>query len=272
MSVPPLGTSPDTDGARVLSSWVDLDDAVDADHADRGQVAFAAAAAGLDSLAVVMDPVGELAAAGVGWLIEHVWFLREPLDALAGDPDQIRAQARRWYEASDALHAVARDHRRATAVVTGWDGAAAHRYRGTVGEHAHRLHLAADAAETVSDEVLTSGAAVGTVRALIRDVIADFVGGLTKKALLALATTPASAGGSLLAFCAAAAAEAVQLADDITRRLDDLLRLLGISAARLETALKRMQLVREGTVEAGKQFGQARQEHRSWTDAPVGGF
>ena len=34
------------------------------------------------------DPLGLLADAGLGWLVEHVDFLREPLDWLAGHGDR----------------------------------------------------------------------------------------------------------------------------------------------------------------------------------------
>jgi hypothetical protein len=35
-------------------------------------------------------------AAGVGWLMEHVSFLREPLDRLMGDPKAIEGHAQSW--------------------------------------------------------------------------------------------------------------------------------------------------------------------------------
>ncbi|GAA1269738.1 hypothetical protein [Saccharothrix xinjiangensis] len=36
-------------------------------------------------MATAANPLGMLASAGVGWLLEHISFLREPLDALLGD-------------------------------------------------------------------------------------------------------------------------------------------------------------------------------------------
>src|SRR5437764_1864307 len=50
----------------------------------------------MDALAFVMDPFGSILAAGVGWLMEHVGPLKEALDALAGDPDQITAHSETW--------------------------------------------------------------------------------------------------------------------------------------------------------------------------------
>ena len=63
-----------------------------------------AAALGLDVLGAVMDPVGALATAGIGWLIEHLSFLREPLDWLAGNGDKIKAAVTTWNQVAADLH------------------------------------------------------------------------------------------------------------------------------------------------------------------------
>lgn len=272
MTGPPLVAAPEDEdaegmnfeGAGVLSSYEDLSRALSEPQPDAEQIAFAATAAGLDSLSVGMDPLGELSQAGVGWLIEHVWFLHEPLDALAGDPTQITAQARTWHNASNAMLAVAQDYPRDAAAVTGWDGAAADEYRGAVDDYAYHLGRAAAAASDVSTEIMASGAAVGTVRALIRDVIAEFVGDLIKKALVALAGSFVSFGGSAVAFAAFISVEAVLLAADIVRRIQKLLDVLAASAQRLQDAATLMERLPDGVIEAGKQFTSAEQEQRSW--------
>ena len=86
----------DLEGAGVVSSWAELAAALTAEQVDPHQVGFAAAGAGLDTLGAVLHPFDALLQAGLGWLVEHVAFLREPLDALAGDPDAVLAQARHW--------------------------------------------------------------------------------------------------------------------------------------------------------------------------------
>ena len=80
------GAVGDLEGAGVLSSWSDLGEALPTDRQwDPGEIGFAASAVALDSLDAAMDPLGALGSAGVGWLIEHVEFLHEPLDWLAGE-------------------------------------------------------------------------------------------------------------------------------------------------------------------------------------------
>jgi hypothetical protein len=54
-------------------------------------------ATGLALIGAVMDPLQAIFAAGVGWLMEHVSLLREPLDKLMGDPHAIEGHARSWY-------------------------------------------------------------------------------------------------------------------------------------------------------------------------------
>jgi hypothetical protein len=61
----------------------------------------------LDLLGVAMDPLGSLASAGVGWLIEHISFLKEGLDKLAGSP------TRTWRRATSPRFAVPRVRLRA---------------------------------------------------------------------------------------------------------------------------------------------------------------
>ncbi|WP_157411493.1 hypothetical protein [Actinoplanes rectilineatus] len=52
--------------------------------------------AGLDTLALVSDPLGVLMQYGVAWIIEHVRPLTEALDQLAGDPAAIAGATATW--------------------------------------------------------------------------------------------------------------------------------------------------------------------------------
>src|SRR5256885_794399 len=54
---------------------------------DWSKAAMDVATDGLDLLGAAMDPLGTLASAGVGFLIEHISFLKEGLDKLAGNPE-----------------------------------------------------------------------------------------------------------------------------------------------------------------------------------------
>jgi len=229
-----------TEGAGIVSSWVDLVAALDAEQVDPAQVGYAAAAAGLDTLGTALAPFDELAQAGFGWLIEHVTFLREPLDALAGDPAAVLVQAQDWSRVGVELRAAASDHRAGT--VAGWEGVAADGYRHSAAQLASAMEEAADRAAALSQLILVTGAGVGTVRALIRDAVAEFLS-LVLQYLLAAGTLAfLTAGGSLATVVLTVVTRAAELATDICRRIRQLLDTLvaaGGTAGRLAEAMQR---------------------------------
>jgi hypothetical protein len=279
------------EGAGVASSWADLNAAVSAEHVDPVQVAYTAAGAGLDTLGLIDDPLDDLLAAGVGWIIEHVWFLHEPLDALAGDPTQITAQARTWHNVGGRLVAVAQDHRRAAAALGTWEGPAGDGYRGAADRFAGALEQAGRDAAQLADLILTTGAPVGTVRALVRDWIADWVGGAIRDVVVYGVAALLTAGGALGFGALQLVLRALDLADTIARqirKLLDALTLAGGTAAQISGAiqqtaaavraatptLKEVDRVAEDlragwVVENGKQLTAAEQQQRTWGPAPA---
>lgn len=228
---------------------------------DAGGVASDVAGAGVELMGAAMDPLNALASAGVGWLIEHLEFLHEPLDWLAGDPTVITAQAQTWHNVSAELGAVAGDYERALAGLHGWDGAAVQSYRGAAQSYTGALRAGSAHAAGVSESISTAGALVGTTRALIRDWIAELAGRLVVKAFLALAAAPETLGASLAAFATHAIASAAALASKISARVARLLERLGRSADELRTMT--VQFDRLGT-EAERVAQSVRQAHDSW--------
>jgi hypothetical protein len=133
-------------------------------------------AAGLDALAFVTDPLGQLVAWGVGWLIEHLKPLSDALDALAGDPDQIAAYARTWSNVSQAIGGALTTLRDgANQQISEWVGQASEAYRSHEGEQEAVLLALAKATDAISQITTGAGVLVATVRIMVRDLIADFV-------------------------------------------------------------------------------------------------
>ncbi|CCH31228.1 RHS repeat-associated core domain-containing protein [Actinosynnema sp. NPDC047251] len=174
-------------GATMVESAIGLRQAIE--QGDWASIAMGAVDVGLTALGAVMDPVGAVFAAGVGWLIEHVGPLKEGLDQLAGNPDEIKAHSETWKNVAAELAAIAGD---LTAMVTadtsGWEGAAADSYRGRAADTANLLTAAKEGADGASSGVKTAGEVVGAVRGLVRDVIAELVGHLISWALQVVAT------------------------------------------------------------------------------------
>ncbi|WP_305783020.1 WXG100 family type VII secretion target [Symbioplanes lichenis] len=136
----------------------------------------------LDMLALAVDPLGTLAAWGVSWLMEHVQPLREALDQLAGNADEVAAHAATWSNVA-TFTAQARQHYadRLAAEVSGWFGASGDAYRSHAALHMQVLDGLARAAEGISSAVEGAGLLVGLVRGIVRDLIAEFVGTLAAR-------------------------------------------------------------------------------------------
>lgn len=136
----------------------------------------------LDVLGMAIDPLGSLVAWGVGWLMEHVRPLKEALDWLAGNPDEIAAHAATWRNVSafaTGTHQQFADAVRAQ--TTGWAGASGDAYRGHAAQQLEAIGGIATASGAISYAVEGAGLLVGLVREIVRDLIAQFVGTLAAR-------------------------------------------------------------------------------------------
>ncbi|WP_253774350.1 RHS repeat-associated core domain-containing protein [Goodfellowiella coeruleoviolacea] len=174
-------------GAGLLESAADLKSAIE--QGDWAATALGAVDVGLSALGAVMDPFGEILAAGVGWLIEHVGPLKEGLNQLAGNPDEITAHAQTWTNVATELGAIATDLGAMVAADTAeWQGGAADAYRQRAADTVNLLTAAKEGAAGAASGVQTAGEVVAAVRGLVRDIIAELVGHLVSWALQVVAT------------------------------------------------------------------------------------
>jgi methyl-accepting chemotaxis protein len=184
---------------------------------------------------------------------------------------------------SRELGQVADTYRLAVQRLTGWDGAAMEAYRGAAERYAATVRSASTHAASLSNALSSTGADVGTVRAMIRDTIAERVWELVTPALAAMLAGPATAGGSLGAFLAYAVAQSTRTAAENAQRAAELLDRLSTSAERVSELSRRIGSIADavdrgladvaapaldvlssgataGVVEYGKQHTEARQE------------
>ncbi|GAB2741484.1 hypothetical protein GCM10027174_13840 [Salinifilum aidingensis] len=131
----------------------------------------------LDGVAGLADPLAMLASAGVGWAMEHVSFLREPLDWLAGDPPAIDAMSQTWKNIGQEIDDGSQQFQNAVKQATGdWAGPAGEAYRATADQQ-KQLHAAVGAAcSSMAAGVKTIGTVISVVRGIVRDMIAQAVG------------------------------------------------------------------------------------------------
>lgn len=193
------------------------------------------------------DPLAVLATAGLGWLVEHVAFLRGPLDWLAGHDDVLEDAAVVWRQAGTTLGGIAWQRAWAVGVVgpaeagpveagpvgigqvevgpvgTGWEQWAAEVFRGRLtGEIAAMSRVCAG----VARQVAVARAIVADVRGVLRDVIALFVSEVMANATVALASAEVSHGASVAEFATWAVGRGAVVLGRMGARLLELARLL----------------------------------------------
>ncbi|MBV8932196.1 MAG: hypothetical protein JO285_06560, partial [Kutzneria sp.] len=230
------------DGSGIFSDFANT--VKDASNFDGLGVAMDGAATAMDALAFAEDPLGALLSAGVGWLIEHLDFLRKPLDLLAGDPTAIAAQANTWTNVGAEMKKVGEDYEKAISTdIAAWKSEAGTAYREKGKDLAEALKSFSDAADGAATGVTIGGVLVGTERGIIRDLISTFVGKMIERALIALASSWCTFGASVAAFIVDAVAEGSILAGKCASRIAKVLEKLAQLAGKfgkLGQALEKM--------------------------------
>ncbi|MFD7654416.1 hypothetical protein ACFV4N_10610 [Actinosynnema sp. NPDC059797] len=190
------------------------------------------AAAWLDTLGAVLDPLSALAEADLGWLVEHVAFLRAPLDWLAGDGARIKDAVARWRQASIDLDGLARARRDEVEVhVSGWAPHAAEAFRRAREAWVDEALAASRRCAAVADHVSMAGTAAAAVRGVVRDLVVMFAREVVRNAAVALAAAESSGGTSVADFTAwavgRAAAVLARITEQVAKLLGAVARLLG---------------------------------------------
>ena len=169
-------------GVSLLESAADLKSAIES--GDWASVAMGAVGTALDALSMAMDPFGAILAAGVGWLMEHVGPLKEALNGLTGNADEIAAQSETWKNIATELGSIGEDLTGMVKTDTAsWTGNAGDTYRQRADDTVTLLNTAQKGCEGASSGVKTAGEVVAAVRALVRDIIAELIGHLISWAL-----------------------------------------------------------------------------------------
>jgi uncharacterized protein YukE len=235
------------EGAGIVSDFSDLEQS-----STLAQGTLNGTAAAISYLGFVKDPFQTALSAGVGWVIEHVGFLREPLDMLAGNPGAIEAHAKTWQHVAKQLGSTAQQRADSATSLTSWQGEASAAYRSAAAQQAQKIAEASRAANELSREVLSAGALVGTVRSTIRDAIADFIAEMVEHALVALAAAPLTLTATLDAFVVELVAKASALAGKIISKISELMKSLAKSGTVLEGLAGRMGELAESLGKVGE--------------------
>ncbi|MBL7258193.1 hypothetical protein [Paractinoplanes lichenicola] len=193
-------------------------------------------AGGLGLLGAVMDPLQAVFAAGVGWLMEHVSFLREPLDKLCGDPKAIEAHAQTWYKIEqriyDATDFFVAEVKNSTAA---WAAKSAEAYRAMARTHAESIQAMGKVADFMSKTTTIIGAMVGVVRNTIRDIVSEVIGACISKAIQAVTVVLIPKVAAEVAILVAECSTKVL---NLLKRLFSAIKQLGLATGKMDNILQ----------------------------------
>ncbi|ONI81269.1 hypothetical protein ALI144C_22355 [Actinosynnema sp. ALI-1.44] len=181
---------------------------------------------GLDLLGVVMDPIGSILSGVINWLIEHIGFLKEPLDHLAGDPDAVTAMATTWTNISTRLRQTSEKYSTTLSALSGESGQAIDGYRKAVKDFSAVVAGGAGHAQSAAQAMTVAASVVGVIRGTIRDAISSFLSKVIIKFAAASALTPITFGASQAAFIADTVASGAVLAGKNAKKVTKMVKQL----------------------------------------------
>ncbi|WP_439659016.1 hypothetical protein ACSHWB_42660 [Lentzea sp. HUAS TT2] len=196
-------------------------------------ITFNAIGAASATVMFAIDPLGSIIGAGVGWLIEHVSFLRDALNQLMGNPEEIQANVEANKARAAELRVLAEDHKSGLATFDGWTGASSERFKASMDNMSHELDDLANAVESKAKIVAIMGMLVTVLRDIVRDLIAQLIGSLIAGALIAAAMMIPTFGTSIAVFGGFAVGKAVALGVNIASRVARVVAALGRQMKRI---------------------------------------
>lgn len=201
----------------------------------------------VDVIGSAANPLGALFSAGVGWLMEHISFIREPLDALLGNPDEINANTDQLKQAAVEVKMIAQEHREDTeAMGASWSGEANEAFRTNQKELAAQYEALGKTMDGTAAIYAISGALVCELRALVFDWISDLIGELIAGAIIAAASAAPTFGGSIATYCGYAGTRAGMLASKMASRLAKLVKAMERFGARIAKITEKMEGLMKG--------------------------
>ena len=179
-------------------------------------------------------------------------FLSHPLDAVTGDPDQLRAKAQAWRQAAAEMdHYAQRELEARTTLLSYWDGDAATSFNAEMGELNSSLSQISQ--HFLGTAELLEGSAEGAQKAqdLVEQIVRELIAWLIVTIIVALASSWITLGASLAAGSAAGAVEAATAgtrAAQVGLKLANLLRKVAQFLREMSEFAKAYKLTKIGQV------------------------
>jgi hypothetical protein len=137
----------------------------------------------LDIASTVLDPLGSLFGAGLGWLLDHLEPLKGWFADFTGDAGQVAAFGRTWGNIRAQLETAGRDLPRLVGQLDELSGETIEAYRRFQDETAAHLLAAASWAGAMASGLQIASGVVQAVHELVRDVLSQLVGSIISWAL-----------------------------------------------------------------------------------------
>jgi hypothetical protein len=225
---------------------------------DLDAMALNAAVSGIDLLGAMANPIDALATSTIGWMIEHLSFLRIPLDATAGNPQAVLATVKQWNDVSVALSEIADEQRDAlrTQIPTYLYGGSTStpEFQAAMNYREAQIRGASMTCAEIAAETASAGAIVGAVRGVIRDMIADFAWRVLRWVVPKLALATVTFGASVLPILSEVLASGAQLLRKIIKKLDELVGHVELIGQNLTKLARRFDSLLKPHVPKGKSF------------------
>ncbi|MCC2307977.1 ADP-ribosyltransferase [Cellulomonas chengniuliangii] len=183
----PVNTSSAFGGLGVVESVADLCSALES--GSWLSTGMAGVGAVMDVAATVIDPLGSLIAAGLGWLMEHLQPLKGWLNDLTGDAGAVLGFAGTWDNVAGAMGAAGDELVRVVrADLEDMSGESITAYAAYADALAERIRVTGDSASAMGSALTTCAMVVQVVHDLVRDTLAQLVGSIISWAAEAVFT------------------------------------------------------------------------------------
>ncbi|AIG81193.1 hypothetical protein [Amycolatopsis japonica] len=127
-----------------------------------------------DIVDVIKNPLETLMSWGFGWIIEHVDFLKEPLNWVSGDQDALDLEVQKWLEVGKYVKTTAEELTdEVQKNCMDWSGAGADAYRAYVQKQLNGYREIVRLAELAGNIINICKTVLSVVRTIIRDLITD---------------------------------------------------------------------------------------------------
>ncbi|KQQ92895.1 hypothetical protein ASF62_13940 [Leifsonia sp. Leaf325] len=187
------------------------------DWVSGGLAAFSAIA---DTVAAVMDPLGSLIAAGLGWIMEHLEPLKGWLNDLTGDAGEVAGFAATWANIGASLAASGDNLVSVLGDLDASEGDAIDAYRRFQEETAEHLRAAGGWAEAIGVGMNIAATIVKIVHDLTRDAIAQIVGSVISYAATLVLTLGAATPLIISQASSRVASLSARIGKTVTRLLE----------------------------------------------------